>query len=124
MSSSAHPFDDIRRVISEMPDADLEQAVIECVRCAFITAGQRCTCTRRVVVHRAVAERFIAAFVECARTLTVGAGDAEPAPFMGPLVSREARDAALAFQAECAARGERVLLDSRSPTGDGWFVTP
>ena len=107
-----------------MDDADLKQAVIECVRCAFITTGQRCTCTRRVVVHRAVAERFIAAFVECARTLTVGAGDAEPAPFMGPLVSREARDAALAFQAECAARGERVLLDSRSPTGDGWFVTP
>jgi len=107
-----------------MADADLKQAVIECVRCAFITTGQRCTCTRRVVVHRAVAERFIAAFVECARTLTVGAGDAEPAPFMGPLVSREAREAALAFQAECAARGERVLLESRAPAGDGWFVTP
>jgi succinylglutamic semialdehyde dehydrogenase len=107
-----------------MDDADLKQAVIECVRCAFITTGQRCTCTRRVVVHRAVAERFIAAFVECARTLTVGAGDAEPAPFMGPLVSREARDAALAFQAECAARGERVLLESRAPAGDGWFLTP
>ncbi len=107
-----------------MDDADLKQAVIECVRCAFITTGQRCTCTRRVVVHRAVAERFIAAFVECARTLTVGAGDAEPAPFMGPLVSREARDAALAFQAECAARGERVLLESRAPAGDGWLLTP
>ena len=107
-----------------MDDADLRQAVIECVRCAFITTGQRCTCTRRVVVHRAVAERFIAAFVECARTLTVGAGDAEPAPFMGPLVSREARDAALAFQAECVARGERVLLESRAPAGDGWFLTP
>jgi len=107
-----------------MDDADLKQAVIECVRCAFITTGQRCTCTRRVVVHRAVAERFIAAFVECARTLTVGAGDAEPAPFLGPLVSREAREAVLAFQAECAARGERVLQESRAPTGDGWFVTP
>jgi succinylglutamic semialdehyde dehydrogenase len=107
-----------------MDDADLKQAVIECVRCAFITTGQRCTCTRRVVVHRAVAERFITAFVECARTLTVGAGDAEPAPFMGPLVSREAREAALAFQAECAARGERVLLESRAPAGDGWFLTP
>jgi succinylglutamic semialdehyde dehydrogenase len=107
-----------------MDDADLKQAVIECVRCAFITTGQRCTCTRRVVLHRAVAERFIAAFVECARTLTVGAGDAESAPFMGPLVSREAREAVLSFQAECAARGERVLLESRAPAGDGWFVTP
>ena len=107
-----------------MDDADLRQAVIECVRCAFITTGQRCTCTRRVVVHRAVTERFIAAFVDCAHTLTLGAGDADPAPFMGPLVGREAREAALAFQAECAARGERVLLEARVPAGDGWFLTP
>ena len=107
-----------------MDDADLRQALIECVRCAFITTGQRCTCTRRIVVHAAVAERFIGAFHECARTLTVGAGDADPAPFMGPLVSREARDAALRFQAECVARGERLLLEARAPAGEGWFLTP
>ena len=107
-----------------MDDADLRQAVVECVRCAFITTGQRCTCTRRVIVHRAVAERFIRAFVDCARTLTVGPGDADPAPFMGPLVGREARDAALRFQSDCAARGERVLLEARALPGDGWFLSP
>ena len=104
--------------------ADLRQAVIECVRCAFLTTGQRCTCTRRVVVLREVADRFIAAAVESARSITVGAGDASPAPFMGPLVSREARDAVLSFQAERAARGARVLLEARAPEGEGWFVTP
>ncbi|MED6307873.1 MAG: aldehyde dehydrogenase family protein, partial [Planctomycetota bacterium] len=31
-----------------MPDAHLRQAVIECVRAAFATTGQRCTCTRRI----------------------------------------------------------------------------
>ncbi len=120
-----------------MDDADLRQAVIECVRCAFISTGQRCTCTRRIIVHQAVAERFIAAFVECARTITVAPGDADPAPFMGPLVSREARDATVAFQEECRARGEHVLLASRAfGTGiaadasqfgvskEGWFATP
>jgi succinylglutamic semialdehyde dehydrogenase len=107
-----------------MDDADLRQAVVECVRCAFLTSGQRCTCTRRVVVHRAVADRFIAAFVEAARSITVGPGDAVPVPFMGPVISREAREAVLAFQRECAARGEDVLLESRALPGDGWFVTP
>lgn len=107
-----------------MDDADLRQAVVECVRCAFLSSGQRCTCTRRVVVHRAVADRFIAAFVEAARSISVGAGDAVPVPFMGPVISREARDAVLAFQRECAARGEAVLLESRALPGDGWFVTP
>jgi len=107
-----------------MDDADLRQAVIECVRCAYLSSGQRCTCTRRIVVHRAVADRFVAAFVECARTLTVGPGDATPTPFMGPVISREARDAVLAFQRDCAARGEEVLLESCALPGDGWFVTP
>ncbi len=120
-----------------MDDADLRQAVIECVRCAFISTGQRCTCTRRIIVHQAIADRFITAFVECVRTLTVAPGDAEPAPFMGPLVSREARDATIAFQNECSARGERVLLAARAfGTGsavddtkqgepsEGWFATP
>ena len=107
-----------------MDDADLRQAVVECVRCAFLTSGQRCTCTRRVVVHRAVADRFIAAFVEAARSITVGPGDAVPVPFMGPVISREAREAVLAFQRECAARGEDVLLESRALPGEGWFVTP
>lgn len=107
-----------------MDDADLRQAVVECVRCAFLSAGQRCTCTRRVVVHRAVADRFIAAFVECARGLVVGPGDAAPAPFMGPVISREARDAVRAFHRDCVARGERSLLEPQVPAGDGWFVTP
>jgi succinylglutamic semialdehyde dehydrogenase len=107
-----------------LDDADLRQAVIECVRCAFLTTGQRCTCTRRIVVHERVADRFIAAFLECARSLTVGAGDADPAPFMGPLVSREAREAALRFQQEASDRGARVLLEGRAPAGEGWFATP
>jgi acyl-CoA reductase-like NAD-dependent aldehyde dehydrogenase len=46
-----------------MADADLRQAAIEIVRSAFVSTGQRCTCTRRVVVHRAVAEKFVRAVV-------------------------------------------------------------
>jgi succinylglutamic semialdehyde dehydrogenase len=107
-----------------LADADLRQAVIECARCAFLTTGQRCTCTRRIVVHRAAADRFIAALVAMARSAIVGPGDAEPAPFMGPLVTREARDAALRFQHDLAARGGRVLLEARAPAGEGWFLTP
>jgi succinylglutamic semialdehyde dehydrogenase len=34
-----------------MPSAHLRQAVIECARAAFATTGQRCTCTRRIIVH-------------------------------------------------------------------------
>ena len=40
-----------------MPDCDLEQAVIECARAAFATTGQRCTCTRRIILHPDIADR-------------------------------------------------------------------
>ena len=74
-------------------DADLRRAVIECVRGAYATTGQRCTCTRRIVVHRAIADRFITGFCKVASTAVVGAGtDAEPV-FMGPVVTEAARTA-------------------------------
>ncbi|MBX3355271.1 MAG: aldehyde dehydrogenase family protein [Phycisphaeraceae bacterium] len=101
-----------------------DHAVLECMRAAFITTGQRCTCTRRIIVHRSVAPRFIEALVRAAARCTAGPGDASPAPFMGPLVSRAARDAVFAFVAEHERRGSRVHLRPEALDAPGWFVTP
>ena len=105
-------------------DADLRRAVIECVRGAYATTGQRCTCTRRIVVHESIAERFIPAFCRAASTAVVGAGlDPEPL-FMGPVVSREARETVLARQAALARAGGRVVLEAAAFERPGWFVGP
>ncbi|MBL9140921.1 MAG: aldehyde dehydrogenase family protein, partial [Phycisphaerae bacterium] len=106
-----------------LDDADLRLAVVECARAAFATTGQRCTCTRRIVVQRGIADRFLRALVQVAKSITVGAGDSDPPVFMGPLVTRQARDAVLAFQQDVAARGGRVLVaaEARDP---GWLLTP
>lgn len=109
-----------------MDDAHLKQAVIENVRSAFATTGQRCTCTRRIIVQRGIADRFIKAFCNAASTLSVGAGRSETPVFMGPLVNRSAVDAALAFQGELIGRGGRVLVQStavQSPT-NACLITP
>ena len=111
-----------------MDDADLKQAIIECVRCAFITCGQRCTATRRLIIHNSVADRVINAIKAATQALTVG-DPADPTTFMGPLISREARDAVLAsFQALVAA-GENVILPMaavRIPADgeSGHYITP
>jgi len=109
-----------------LPDADLRQAVIECVRCAFITSGQRCTCTRRVIVHRAIADRVVSAIVRGAAALTIGAPDADPPVFMGPVISRESRDAILTAQDEMRRAGGEAILPMRATDGPGggWYVTP
>lgn len=113
-----------------LEDADLKQAVVECCRTAYATAGQRCTCCRRIVVHRAVADRFIDAFVRCAGALVVGDPLVEdPAPFMGPVIRPEVRDAALAFVEQLEAAGAEPLLAPRAVRDvpgceAGGFLTP
>ncbi|MCW5777400.1 MAG: aldehyde dehydrogenase family protein, partial [Phycisphaeraceae bacterium] len=107
-------------------DCDLRQAVVECVRSAFVTTGQRCTCTRRVVVHRAVADRFIAAACKAASNLIIGDPAAPHPVFMGPIISEHARSAVLDAQARFARAGGEVMVESRAvetPEG-GFFVSP
>lgn len=110
-----------------MPDADLRQAAIEVARSAFVTTGQRCTCTRRLVVHRDIAERLIAGILRAARTLVVG--HPRSPVFMGPMVSEQARDAVLASQDRMIAAGAEPLLRAavlpmEHEVGDGFYITP
>lgn len=107
-------------------DADLKQATIECVRSAFITTGQRCTCTRRIIVHRAVADRFTAAVCKAASNLIVGDPRASHPVFMGPIISEGSRRAVLEFQATAARAGGEVLVTSSAidTAEGGWYLTP
>ncbi len=110
-----------------MPDADLKRAAIEITKAAFATTGQRCTCTRRVIVHEAVAGKLLPAIVQAARALAVTDPRSEPC-FMGPLVTRQSRDAALTFQEHLRAAGANLLLpmstDIPAAAQGGHFITP
>ncbi|MGD9791688.1 MAG: aldehyde dehydrogenase family protein [Phycisphaerales bacterium] len=110
-----------------MDDADLRQALVEIVRCAFVTSGQRCTCTRRVIVHERVADRFIGALVESAKRLVVG-DPATEGTFMGPVVAKGARDGILHAFESLVKAGAKALLSCEARTIDakdnGWYVSP
>lgn len=113
-----------------MDDADIRQAIIECVRSGFVTTGQRCTCTRRVIVHEAIADRFISAVTRAARNLVVGDPRSQSPVFMGPIISKSARSAVLEFQELAARAGAHVLVPSMpmdAPAGGdpaGWYISP
>jgi succinylglutamic semialdehyde dehydrogenase len=109
-----------------LPDADLKQAVIECVRCAFITAGQRCTCTRRLIVHRDVADKVIPAIAKAASNLVIGEPDAAHPVFMGPVIGEGARQGILDAQATLARAGGQSMM-ACAPVempGGGWYISP
>ena len=103
--------------------ADLRRAAIECVRAAYATTGQRCTCTRRIVVDDSVADRFIPMVLKLASNLMIAAADDGVPAFMGPLVTGEARDAVLRAQAAIASRG-RLLLEASPLDRAGFFLSP
>jgi succinylglutamic semialdehyde dehydrogenase len=107
-----------------MDDAHLRQAVLECVRAGFSTTGQRCTCTRRIIVQRGVAERFIPAFCKAVSTILIGPGRSTSPIFMGPLATADGVDEVLRFQRDLVHAGSRVLVESTRMDRPGHFVTP
>ena len=65
-------------------DADLDRAAYEVVTGAFLSSGQRCNATSRVVVERAVAREFLRRVVALTNGLTVGP-PSDVDTFSGPL---------------------------------------
>ena len=102
----------------------IDAAVHHAVMSAFISAGQRCTCARRLVVQdNAQGQKFIERLVEVAGKLQVGASKAEPQPFMGPVVSAAVATRLVQAQADMAAKGGKVLLQMRQLDPNAGFVT-
>ncbi|MES0873720.1 succinylglutamate-semialdehyde dehydrogenase [Sinimarinibacterium thermocellulolyticum] len=105
--------------------ADLDAAVLDTVQSAFITAGQRCTCARRLFVPRgAWGDAYIERLIAVARTLRIDRWDAEPPPYMGPVISARAADALLAAQQRLLDAGARSLLAMRRLDLGRAFVSP
>jgi len=103
---------------------DIDPAVHHAVMSAFISAGQRCTCARRLIVQdNEQGQAFIDRLVEVASKLQVGASNAEPQPFMGPVVSSAVAARLVQAQAEMEQKGGKVLLQMRQLDPNAGFVT-
>ena len=105
-------------------DADLNKAVYETTIGSFVSAGQRCSCTSRVILHRSIADRFVEKFYETAKKLTIGYWNDNP--FMGPLINSEAVEKYLRYQEIAQREGaERLMRGKALDVGrDGYYVTP
>ncbi len=94
--------------------ADLDAAVYLAIQSAFITAGQRCTCARRLIVpHGGAGDAFIDRLADATQRVRVGPYTLDPQPFSGPLISDEAADAVLAAQRDLADRGGKILVECK-----------
>jgi succinylglutamic semialdehyde dehydrogenase len=101
--------------------ADLDAAAYLTVQSAFITAGQRCSCARRLIVPAgAQGDAFIERLLKMIGQIRIGFPDDEPQPFMGPVTSARAAANLLEAQAERLSRGGCLLAEMkqspRAPT--------
>ncbi len=105
--------------------ADIKAAVHETLQSAYITAGQRCTCARRLIVPTGDwGDRFLDALAEAVRGIQVGDAFAEPAPFMGSLISEAAANGVLAAQEELLAQGATSLVRSEKLKAGTGLISP
>ncbi|MFC0227278.1 succinylglutamate-semialdehyde dehydrogenase [Serratia aquatilis] len=110
-------------IVEQIEDCD---AVVNlAIQSAFISAGQRCTCARRILVKRGQAgDAFIARLVEVTAALHVGRWDAEPQPFMGGVISSAAAEKMLIAQQHLLTLGGKALLTMRQLESGSALLSP
>lgn len=105
--------------------ADVDAAVYTIVQSAFISAGQRCTCARRLLVPQGEwGDTLLARLVQVARQIKVGRFDAQPAPFMGAVISLQAAAQLIQAQQDLLAAGATALLAMAQPQVGAALLTP
>jgi len=105
--------------------ADTKAAVYETLQSAFITSGQRCTCARRLFVPKgAFGDQFLEQLTQAIKAIRVGEQFAEPAPFMGSLISERAADGMVAAQSALIELGATSLVNLVKIKPGTGFVSP
>ncbi len=112
-----------------LPSADLERAVSVGVEARMQNTGQSCIAAKRFIVHEAVADAFIEAYVARVEALTVG-DPFDPATEVGPLVTEVARDNIEALVEDARSHGASILcggermVGPEGPDKAGYFYRP
>ena len=106
-----------------LADADLELAAEQVARGAFLSAGQKCTATSRVIVEQRVLEEFGDRVAALARSWPVG-DPLDETTKVGPLSSKSQLDTVSGYLDVAEREAARVLVGGGRPDGGGYFVEP
>ena len=103
---------------------DIESAAIMVVQSAYLTAGQRCTAARRLIVEDGKEGELLAEIEKLIDRLIVDEPFADPQPFMGPVIDLAAADRVQEQWIELMMKGGKPLRRLDRPFQDRPFLTP
>jgi aldehyde dehydrogenase (NAD+) len=109
------------------PSADLDLAIRAILFGAVGTAGQRCTTTRRILVHESIEAELVRRLVEAYKQVRIG-DPLKPGTLMGPLINQRAVTEMQSALATLRKQGAQILyggepLDGREYPG-GCYARP
>ena len=103
---------------------DVHAAAIIALQSAFLSAGQRCTAARRLIVEDGQDELLIAEMTKLIDRMIVGQPLADPQPFMGPLIDNGAADQVQEQWLNLMMKGGKPIRRLDRPFKDKPFLTP
>lgn len=110
-----------------LDDADLEMATRAILFGAVGTAGQRCTSTRRILMHEKIASELTHRLVNAYQQVRIG-DPMDPETLMGPLIDKEAVMTMMAALDDVRKQGGEILCGGNEitagPLAKGNFVQP
>jgi succinate-semialdehyde dehydrogenase/glutarate-semialdehyde dehydrogenase len=106
-----------------LDSADVQKAAATAAMCRLIIGGQVCASPKRVIVTDAVADEFVATFVDVFANQKIG-DPFDPETTMGPLSSAAAADLLQAQYQDAIDKGATVLVAGGRLDGPGAFFAP
>ena len=104
---------------------DAEAAALIAAQSAFMTSGQRCTCTRRLILpDNASGQAVIERLKAVTERLVLGAWDSSGEVNIGPLVSADVADQVVKAAVGLKTRGAKVLREAKIAPNGPAFVMP
>jgi succinylglutamic semialdehyde dehydrogenase len=103
---------------------DLHAAAAIAVQSAYMSAGQRCTAARRLIVRDGDHQELIETITRLIDRLIVDHPHANPAPFMGPVIDNSSADQLQEAFLELMGRGGRAIRRLDRKTDERPFLTP
>jgi succinylglutamic semialdehyde dehydrogenase len=104
---------------------DVAAAAVIAVQSAFLSAGQRCTAARRLIVRDgAQADALVAEMLRLMDRIIVDSPLADPQPFMGPVIDNAAADHLQSQFLDLMIKGGRVVRRLDRPHEERPYLTP
>jgi succinylglutamic semialdehyde dehydrogenase len=109
-------------IVWDAPDA--YTAAVLVAQSAFMSAGQRCTAARRLIVKDGAHEPLVEELRKLIARLIVGEPHSSPAPFMGPVIDNEAADGLQESFLALLMKGGRPIVQMERPLENRPFLSP